>query len=44
MGVRFISIDEALGDPFYATEDVTNAANQIIWETRRAQGVKAPKE
>jgi peptidoglycan/xylan/chitin deacetylase (PgdA/CDA1 family) len=37
MGVRFISLDEALSDPFYATEDVTNTANQIIWETRRAQ-------
>lgn len=44
MGVRFISIDEALRDPFYATEDVTNAANQIIWETKRAQGVMAPEE
>lgn len=37
MGVRFISLDEALSDPFYATEDVTNTANQIVWETRRAQ-------
>jgi hypothetical protein len=37
MGVRFISIDEALRDPFYATEDVTNRANEIIWETRRQQ-------
>ncbi len=37
MGVKFISLDEALSDPFYATEDVTNAANQIIWETKRAQ-------
>ena len=37
MGVRFISLDEALRDPFYASEDVTNTANQIIWETRRAQ-------
>ncbi|MEK6287961.1 MAG: polysaccharide deacetylase family protein [Acidobacteriota bacterium] len=37
MGVRFISLDEALRDPFYATEDVTNTANQIIWKTRRAQ-------
>lgn len=37
MGVRFISVDEALSDPFYASEDVTNTANQIIWETRRAQ-------
>lgn len=44
MGVRFISIDEALGDPFYATEDVTNTANQIIWETKRAQGLMAPEE
>ncbi len=44
MGVRFISIDEALGDPFYATQDVTNTASQIIWETRRAQGVIAPEE
>ena len=37
MGVKFISLDEALSDPFYASEDVTNTANQIIWETRRAQ-------
>jgi peptidoglycan/xylan/chitin deacetylase (PgdA/CDA1 family) len=37
MGVRFIPLDEALSDPFYASEDVTNTANQIIWETRRAQ-------
>ena len=44
MGVRFIPIDEALSDPFYATEDVTYTANQIIWQTRRAQGVKAPTE
>lgn len=44
MGVRFISIDEALGDPFYATEDVTNTASRIIWETKRAQGVMAPEE
>jgi hypothetical protein len=45
MGVRFISIDEALSDPFYATEDVTNTASQIIWETRRAQmGVAAPEQ
>jgi len=44
MGVRFISIDDALGDPFYATEDVTNTASKIIWETKRAQGVMAPEE
>lgn len=45
MGVRFISVDEALRDPFYATEDVTNTANQIIWETRRAQtGETAPEQ
>ena len=45
MGVRFISIDEALGDVFYATEDVTNTASQIIWETRRAQmGVAVPEQ
>ena len=44
LGVRFISVDEALSDPFYAVEDVTKAANQIIWETRRAQGIKAPVE
>lgn len=45
MGVRFISLDEALRDPFYASEDVTNKANQIIRETRRAQlGVTAAEE
>ena len=37
MGVRFIPLDQALRDPFYATEDVTNAGNQIVWETRRVQ-------
>lgn len=42
MGVRFISLDEALRDPFYAVEDVTTAGNEIIWETRRAQmGISA---
>jgi hypothetical protein len=44
MGVRFISIDEALGDPFYATEDVTNTASQIIWETKRQLGIMAPEQ
>ncbi|MFY9573610.1 MAG: polysaccharide deacetylase family protein [Blastocatellia bacterium] len=45
MGVRFISLDEALSDPFYATEEVTNTANQIIWETKRAQlGVSAAQQ
>ena len=43
LGVRFISIDEALKDPFYPTEDVTSRANQILWDTKRAQGVKAPE-
>jgi hypothetical protein len=37
MGVRFIALDQALRDPFYATDDVTNRANQIVWEMRRAQ-------
>ena len=37
MGVKFISADEALGDPFYAVDDVTTTANQIKWETKRAQ-------
>lgn len=37
MGVKFIPLDEALKDPFYAGEDVTNIANQIIWEAKRAQ-------
>jgi hypothetical protein len=45
MGVRFISLEEALRDRFYATEDVTNKAKQIIRETRRAQlGVTAAEE
>jgi hypothetical protein len=44
MGVRFISVDEALGDPFYATEDVTSKANQIIWETRLGQLGQATSE
>jgi hypothetical protein len=37
MGVRFISLDDALRDPFYAVDDVTNKAKQIIRETKRAQ-------
>ena len=37
IGVRFIPLDQALRDAFYATEDVTNAGNQIVWETRRAK-------
>ena len=37
MGVKFISLDEALSDSFYGSEDVTNTANQIIWEAKRAQ-------
>jgi len=37
MGVRFIPLDEALRDTFYATEDVTTKAYQIIRETKRAQ-------
>jgi hypothetical protein len=44
MGVRFISTDEALGDPFYATEDVTKTAGQIIWATKQAQGVKVRED
>jgi hypothetical protein len=44
MGVQFIPLDEALRDPFYATEDVTNTANRIIWETRRAQLGERPAE
>jgi peptidoglycan/xylan/chitin deacetylase (PgdA/CDA1 family) len=44
MGVRFISVDEALTDPFYATEDVTRTASRIIWETKQAQGVKERTE
>jgi len=37
MGVRFIPLDDALRDPFYAVDDVTNRGNEIIWETKRAQ-------
>jgi len=37
LGIKFISVDEALRDPFYAVDDVTTTANQIKWETRRAQ-------
>lgn len=40
MGVKFISLEEALSDPFYASEDITNTANQIIWETRAQSGVE----
>lgn len=39
LGVKFISLEDALADPFYAAEDVTNNASQIIWETKRGQGV-----
>ncbi len=44
MGVRFISVDEALTDPFYATENVTATAGQIIWETKRQLGIIGPEE
>jgi hypothetical protein len=44
MGVRFISLEEALRDPFYASEEVTNKANQIIRETKRAQLGVPPAE
>jgi hypothetical protein len=44
MGVQFISIDDALADPFYAVEDVTNTASQIIWETKRKMGIMAPEQ
>ena len=44
MGVRFISIDDALTDPFYAVEDVTNTASQIIWETKRKLGIMSPEQ
>lgn len=44
MGARFISVDEALGDPFYATEDVTKTAGQIIWATKQAQGLKVRED
>ena len=44
MGARFVSIDEALGDPFYATEDVTKTAFQIIRATKDAQGVNARED
>ena len=44
MGVRFISLDEALRDPFYTSDDVTNKAKQIIRETKRAQLGAAAEE
>jgi peptidoglycan-N-acetylglucosamine deacetylase len=37
LGVRFISIDEALSDPFYASTAAGTNANAIIEETMRAQ-------
>ncbi len=37
MGARFISLDEALSDQFYAGGDVTALGNEIIEETVRAE-------
>jgi peptidoglycan/xylan/chitin deacetylase (PgdA/CDA1 family) len=36
LGARFISIDEALGDQFYAGDNVTAKAKEIIYEAERA--------
>jgi len=37
LGVKFVSIDEVLQDPFYSSVDAGNLANAVIDETRRAQ-------
>src|SRR5262249_34944330 len=37
LGVKFVSLDEALQDPFYSSVDSGNLANAVIEETRRAQ-------
>jgi len=36
LGARFISIDEALADQFYAGDNVTAKAKEIIYESERA--------
>lgn len=36
LGARFISLDEALSDPFYGTPNVTGLGKQIIEQTERA--------
>jgi peptidoglycan/xylan/chitin deacetylase (PgdA/CDA1 family) len=37
LGARFISLDEALSDPFYADEGRKSPANRVLRETRDAQ-------
>jgi len=37
LGVKFVSLDEALQDSFYSSIDAGNLANVVIEETRRAQ-------
>jgi hypothetical protein len=43
-GARFVTVDEVLGDPFYANEDVGNIASTIIKKTQRAQTGKDESE
>ena len=42
LGVNFISLDEALRDPFYASGNATALGNEIIAETERA--LSMPKQ
>jgi peptidoglycan/xylan/chitin deacetylase (PgdA/CDA1 family) len=37
LGVKFVSLDEALQDSFYSTVEAGSLANTVIEETRRAQ-------
>lgn len=37
LGARFISLDEALNDPFYTDDGRQSAANRVLKETRDAQ-------
>jgi peptidoglycan-N-acetylglucosamine deacetylase len=43
LGVRFISLDEALSDPFYASGNPTAMGNRVIDETGRSLNSPKPK-
>jgi hypothetical protein len=37
LGAQFVTLDEALDDPFYASETAMSSANSVIEETTRQQ-------
>ena len=43
LGVRFVSVDEALSDPFYASGNPTAVGNRVIAETALALTSRKPK-